>query len=64
LFGLIFERASIITKVKVGMGTPKAVLMFVIKKQIRQETEQHGGSENLQSVLYFFINSCSSRETL
>jgi len=28
------------------MGTPRAALMFVRKKQIRQETEQHGDSEN------------------
>jgi hypothetical protein len=47
LFGSIFEQASIITKVNVGMGTQRAALMFVRKKQIRQKTEQHGDSENL-----------------
>jgi len=46
LCGLIFEQVSISIKVNVGTGTLRAVLMFVRKKQIRQETEQHGASEN------------------
>jgi hypothetical protein len=46
LFGLIFQQASIITKVNIGTGTPKAALMFVRKKQIRQETELQRECEN------------------
>jgi hypothetical protein len=45
LFGLIFQQASIITKVNACTGTQKAVLMSVKKKQIRQETEQHRDSK-------------------
>jgi hypothetical protein len=55
LFGLIFQQASIITKVNIGTGTPKAALMFVRKKQIRQETEQRRDSENS----YLSINAMS-----
>jgi hypothetical protein len=47
LFGLIFQQASIITKVNIGTVTPRVALMFVKKKQIRQETELHGECENL-----------------
>ena len=49
LFGLIFQQAFIISKVNAGTGIQIAVLMFVSKKQIMQETDQHTmDSENLQ----------------
>ena len=52
-FGLIFQQPSIITRVNIGKGTPIVALMFVRKKQIRQETELHGECENSQPVISY-----------